>query len=112
MEDIGKRRGWHDIIAEILKTANQGTLKTHIALKVGLTHDQMKRYLRFLIDEGLIQNLTIKRRKLSIRLYRTTQKGLKLMEILEFMRKLEDSPSEKCECREIKHAPTCRRENE
>lgn len=106
------RRDWHDIIAEILKTTKDGKLKTHIMFKVRLSHDQVNRYLPFLVDKGFIENFTMKKKRLTMELYRTTQKGLRLMEILESMKKLEDSSTEEYESRGIKPALTCRRENE
>lgn len=85
------RRGWPEIIAEILKVAKQSRLKTHIMFKAGLSHDQVNRYLSFLVERGLIENFTVKKKRLTMELYRTTPKGVELIEILESIRKLETS---------------------
>jgi len=103
-----KRRGWLDIVAEMLRIARNGKLKTHIRFKAGLSHSQVNKYLPFLVEKGLIENLTVKKRKLNIKLYRTTQKGLRFIEILESMKKLEDSP-EKRESRKLGSFPTFKR---
>lgn len=92
---MANRRGWHDIIAEILKIARSGKLKTHIMFKARLSHEQANKYLPFLVNKGLIENLTVKKKKLRRKLYRTTQKGIRLMKIVESMKKLEDSPTPK-----------------
>lgn len=109
---MAKRRDWHDIIAEILRTARDGKLKTHIMFRARLSYDQVNKYLSFLVDKGLMENLSVKKKKLSMELYHTTQKGLKLMEILELMKKLEGSFTEKYESRGIKLARTPKKENE
>jgi len=106
MKEIAKRRGWHDIITEILKTARDGEIKTHIMFKAGLSHNQVNRYLSFLVEKGLVENLTVKRKKSNTRLYRTTQKGVQLIEILESLRKLEGSPVVKHKSKEFNLALT------
>jgi predicted transcriptional regulator len=54
----GKRRERHELVMEILKTAKNGTRKTRIMKKVGLSSTQLKEYLDalkrggFLVDES------------------------------------------------------------
>jgi len=62
------RRDRHDIIAEILKTAKRGEKKTYIMYKARLSHSQLKLYLEFLNQIGMIVK--------DNGVYKTTSKGL------------------------------------
>jgi len=90
---VTKPRDRYEIIFEILKTAMNGKLKTHIMHRANLNHSQINRYIRLLTDKGLIENLTLKQEKTSRITYRTTVKGLKLIEILESLKDLYESPA-------------------
>ncbi|MFQ5822287.1 MAG: winged helix-turn-helix domain-containing protein [Candidatus Heimdallarchaeota archaeon] len=87
------KRGWYDIILEILKAAKYGKIKTHIMHQANLSHRQINKYIRLLMDKSLIENLTAKQKKPSRIIYRTTVKGLKLIEILEYLKDLCESPA-------------------
>ena len=78
-----KRRDRHDIVVEILKTAMDGKIKTHIMYKAKLSYDQLNKYLELLNRKGLLENYTIRRRNNDLRMYRTTQKGLQLIKDFE-----------------------------
>lgn len=71
-----KRRDRHDIIAEILKVAKHGKIKTHLMFDARLSHHQFNVYISLLIDKGLVRNLSTGNKKL----YRTTKKGLMFVE--------------------------------
>lgn len=88
MENVTKRRDRHDIIVEILKTARDGKIKTHIMYKAKLSYAQINEYLSILVDKGFLELFTVKRRKVRRKLYRTTEKGMKLLENFESMAKL------------------------
>ncbi len=88
MENVTKRRDRHDIIVEILKTARDGKIKTHIMYKAKLSYAQINEYLSLLVDKGFLELFTVKRRKVRRKLYRTTEKGMKLLENFESMAKL------------------------
>jgi len=49
--------------------------------------------MRLLVDRGLIENVTVKHEKPNRIMYRTTVKGLKLIEILEYMKDLYKTPT-------------------
>jgi len=88
MENVTKRRDRHDIIVEILKTARDGKIKTHIMYKAKLSYAQINEYLSILVDKGFLELFTVKRRKVRRKLYRTTEKGMKMLENFESIAKL------------------------
>jgi len=96
-EDGTRRRDRHDIIVEILKTAINGKVKTHIMYKARLSYAQLSEYLPQLVENGFLENLKIKRRKDFRKVFKTTQKGMKFIENFESMRSLwslTENPSE------------------
>jgi len=88
MENVTKRRDRHDIIVEILKTARAGKIKTHIMYKAKLSYAQINEYLPLLVNKGFLEFFTVKQRRVSRKLYRTTEKGKKLLENSESIAKL------------------------
>ena len=84
----GKRRDRHDIVAEILKTAKEGKIKTHIMCKAKLSYAQIQEYLPLLIEKGFVENITVKRSGKIVTMYRTTEKGIEFLNCLESMNKL------------------------
>jgi len=83
-----KRRDRHDIVVEILKTAMDGKIKTHIMYKAKLSYDQLNKYLELLSRKGFLENYTIKRRNNDLKMYRTTQKGLQLIKDFETVKSI------------------------
>lgn len=66
-------RDRHDIVIEILrKTSSRAYSKTLIMSNVGLSYAQVQKYLRKLLEEGLIEAN-------SERSYKTTKKGLEFL---------------------------------
>ncbi|MFB0514280.1 MAG: winged helix-turn-helix domain-containing protein [Candidatus Bathyarchaeia archaeon] len=88
MAATNKRRDRHDIVAEILKTARGGKIKTHIMYKAKLSYSQINEYLNLLITKGFLENMTIKRKRQIITMYRTTEKGMEYLDHLELINKL------------------------
>jgi predicted transcriptional regulator len=88
MEAMNKRRDRHDIVAEILKTARGGKIKTHIMYKAKLSYSQINEYLNLLLTKGFLENMTIKRKRQTITMYKTTKKGIDFLDHLEFLNKL------------------------
>ncbi len=88
MAATNKRRDRHDIIAEILKTARVGKIKTHIMYKAKLSYSQINEYLPLLVEKGFLENMTTKRKKQIVTMYRTTKKGIEYLNHLEFTNKL------------------------
>jgi predicted transcriptional regulator len=78
-----KRRDRHDIVAEILKTAREGRIKTHIMYKAKLSYSQINAYLQLLVDKGFLENNTVIRKRQSITLYKTTPKGVYFIENID-----------------------------
>jgi len=87
-EDGSRRRDRHDIIVEILKTALNGQVKTHIMYKARLSYAQLNEYLPRLVENGFLENHQIKRRRDSKKGFKTTSKGLKFIESFETIRNL------------------------
>ena len=71
MENDQKRRDRLYIIAEILKIAEDGSLKTQIMYKANLSFAQLNEYLSFLTRMKLLEIYKEERK----RIYRTTLKG-------------------------------------
>ena len=92
-EQEAKRRDRHDIIIEILKTAVEGRIKTHIMYKAKLSYAQLNEYLPSLVQNGFLENITIKIKRYHKKVFKTTQKGLRLIENFETMNKLWSNPS-------------------
>jgi len=88
MRDSDRRRDRHDIIAEILKTAVNGKIKTHIMYRAKLSYSQINEYLPLLVEKGFLENARVPRGKQRATVYRTTSKGLQFIETLDFVNKL------------------------
>ena len=71
-----KRREKQVILAEIAGIAKKGASKTHIMYKANLSFSQLKLYLSFLLQSGLLEKFEQNKRAV----YKTTQKGLKFLE--------------------------------
>ena len=83
-----KRRDRHDIVAEILKTAREGRIKTHIMYKAKLSYSQINSYLQLLVEKGFLENNTIRRKRQIVTVYRTTPKGVEYIDNLEAVNNL------------------------
>lgn len=87
-EEEGKRRDRHDIIIEILKTAVEGRIKTHIMYKAKLSYAQLNEYLPSLVQNGFLENTTIRSKRYQKKVFKTTPKGLRLIENFETMNRM------------------------
>lgn len=83
IELSSRRRDRHDIVAEILKTAREGKIKTHIMYKAKLSYSQINTYLQLLVDKGFLENNTVMRKRQSITLYKTTPKGVHFIQNID-----------------------------
>ena len=73
-----KYRSKIEIMKQILQTANgHSTHKTRLMYSVYLSYEQLKEYLVILVQSGLIERLE------NTHMYRTTEKGLKFLKLLE-----------------------------
>ena len=78
-----KYRSRTDIVGSILKSANGGRAnKTKIMYKAFLSFEQLKEYLTVLQEKGLIEYE--ERQKT----YRTTTKGIRLLQLVKNMEEL------------------------
>jgi predicted transcriptional regulator len=77
-----RRRSSIEVIADMLRLGEAG--KTEIMYSANMSYFQLKKYLKFLLDRGLISEVTLGNPSVS---YRVTPEGLKLLrdidEILE-----------------------------
>jgi len=82
-----KNRTHHDILAKVLQTAKgcNGITKTRIIYGAYLSSNQLKEYIAYCQGHGLVSYDPGKR------VYKTTNKGIRLLEIFEKM--LEIVPS-------------------
>ena len=65
-----KYRSRTDICSHILEAANGGATKTKVMYKAYLSHNQLKEYLGFLIESGLIEQ------EKGTRLFKVSEKGV------------------------------------
>jgi predicted transcriptional regulator len=70
-----KYRSRTDIVGLILEAANGGATKTKIMYKAFLSYAQLKEYLTVLLQNDLLEY------KDEIQLFRTTEKGLRLLQM-------------------------------
>jgi predicted transcriptional regulator len=82
-----KHRSRTDIIVSMLEAARHGGTKTKIMYSSYLSSHQFRPYLELVISNGLLAYDSTKLR------YRTTEKGLRLLELCDNIGKLELAPS-------------------
>ncbi|MBS7281301.1 MAG: winged helix-turn-helix transcriptional regulator [Candidatus Freyarchaeota archaeon] len=82
------RRSRVEVIIEILSEALDGVNKTRLMYRCNLNFGRFNRYLRELLDAGLVERV-VSNPEVGVVLYRTTDKGRELLKILrrvgEFM---------------------------
>lgn len=82
------RRSRGEVIVEILTEALEGVNKTRLMYRCNLNFERFNRYLRELLDAGLLERV-VSNPESGVVLYKTTEKGRELLEILrrvnEFM---------------------------
>jgi predicted transcriptional regulator len=69
-----RRRSSIEVIADMLRLGEAG--KTEIMYSANMSYFQLKKYLKFLLDRGLISEVTLGNPSVS---YRVTPEGLKLL---------------------------------
>jgi predicted transcriptional regulator len=82
-----KHRSRTDIIVNMLEAARHGGTKTKIMYSSYLSSHQFRSYLELLIRNGLLAYDPMNQR------YKTTEKGLKVLELYQNIGKLELAPS-------------------
>lgn len=73
---INNRRSEIEIISEILSLAKDGTRKTRILYQTNLSYTQLQTYLSFLLEANILEM----KNSNSVKTYKTTAKGLGIME--------------------------------
>ena len=88
MQTLWDRRDRLCIMAEIMKIANGGRLKTQIMYGVNLSFSQLREYLSFLTEMGFL-SVRVKNKK---KVYETTAKGIQYIESYKEMLNLLRKP--------------------
>jgi predicted transcriptional regulator len=70
-----KYRSKSDMVGLILEAANGGATKTKIMYSAFLSFEQLKQYLAYLLERGLIEHEEITQR------FRTTEKGMRVLKL-------------------------------
>ena len=71
---IERRRSSIEVIADMLRLGEAG--KTEIMYSANMSYFQLQKYLNFLLQQGLIDKVTVGNPVVT---YRVTKKGLKLL---------------------------------
>ncbi|MEM3579749.1 MAG: winged helix-turn-helix domain-containing protein [Candidatus Bathyarchaeia archaeon] len=77
-----RRRSRVEVIIEILNEALNGANKTRLMYRCNLNFGRFNRYLKELLDAGLLEQVATNP-ETGLILYRTTAKGRELLKILE-----------------------------
>ncbi len=81
-----KNRNRMEIVANLLTIAKNGALKTHLMYRANLSYLMVTEYLAFLSKASLIKESIDPDG--TTKLYRTTDKGLKYLEVYESLREI------------------------
>ena len=84
-----------DIMANILKAAEEASRKTRIMYSCNLSFRQLKAYLQMLVDEGFLRAIPIAESNPIAEAFQTTEKGQAFLEAYDNLR--EKLPSS-CRC--------------
>ncbi|MDD2471854.1 MAG: winged helix-turn-helix domain-containing protein [Dehalococcoidales bacterium] len=74
MEQLDKRRSSLEIIADMLRLGEAG--KTEMMYSVNMSYFQLQKYLKFLLERGLIDRVALGNPSIT---YRVTRKGLNVL---------------------------------
>jgi len=82
-----------DIIADILRVAEEGAKKTHIMYKCNLSFRQLNVYLNFLAERGLLKPIPAKKGdRNNLNTYETTSRGRSFIQAYRNIRVLLSRP--------------------
>jgi predicted transcriptional regulator len=88
-----KNRNRMEIVSNILDIARNGALKTHLMYKANLSYMVVTQYLSFLIKSGLIEEIFAEDGP--TRLYKTSAKGFKYLEVYQDLQSIAGLQSQK-----------------
>ncbi|MDD2251779.1 MAG: winged helix-turn-helix domain-containing protein [Dehalococcoidales bacterium] len=78
MDKLDKRRSSLEIIADMLRLGEAG--KTEIMYSVNMSYFQLQKYLKFLLERGLIDRVALGNPSIT---YRVTRKGLEVLKSID-----------------------------
>lgn len=87
MKKYRKRRSHTEVILDILTEASEGTNKTRLMYSCNLNFGLFNRYLKELLDAGLIEKAD-ENKPCGLAIYKTSNKGIELLEVLRKADKL------------------------
>ena len=79
-EEVGRRRSRTEVICDVLSEALGGANKTRLMYRCNLNFGRFNRYLRELVESGLIERVGSNPGDSVI--YKTTDKGRELLQVL------------------------------
>jgi len=82
--DLRERRSRVDVMSDILTIVTEGALKTQIMYRANLSFAQLYSYLNLLLNMKLIKEVD----RPTGKFYEITEKGKKVLDILESLRSL------------------------
>jgi len=86
------RRTRQNIIYEILQFCASGQRKTNIMYKLKLSYNLLTKYLGLLLEKGFLEEITeqvrVRRKAKPTKIYRTTEKGLLVLEACKICQQL------------------------
>ncbi|MGI0090708.1 MAG: winged helix-turn-helix domain-containing protein [Nitrososphaerales archaeon] len=88
-----KNRSRMEIVAAILNIGRTGALKTHLMYKANLSYMVVSQYLGFLTSSDLIKEVFDEQGM--AKLYQTTPRGLRYLEVYESLQSLASIDSQK-----------------
>ncbi len=74
-----------EIASDVLEIANGGASKIQIMYRATLSHKQMKEYVSFLSERGLLAYHNINNQRKKAQVFKTTEKGLRFLEIFHHL---------------------------
>jgi predicted transcriptional regulator len=78
------------IIADMLRIGENGGGDTEIMQNADINQDEMQKYLKFLVNQGLINKLKLDS---TIVAYQVTDSGLKLLKAIDSLIAMQESPT-------------------
>ena len=82
---ISNRRSNIEIIADMLRTGENGAGKTEIMYNANMSYSQIQKYLGFLMGQGFITKVEIGNPVVT---YQVTDSGLKLLKTIDSIREM------------------------
>ncbi len=90
IETSSRRRDKLKIIAQIIETAKEPTLKTQIMYRANLSFEQLNEYLEFMISLELLEKLALRKKELYQATHKGTEFAVRYDEITQLLRTDED----------------------